>query len=314
MPHRLYVRLVVALLIGVLAGAVCYYFLAQSGTANDFTWLLLSAKRLLAGNNPYQGRLAPLPYDADAPLQYPLPTVLLAIPFTVVSQPVPGALFVGASSALLAFLLTRADWWPLLLFTACPFWQAVNLAQFSPLVAAAVLLPALPLALLKPNLALPAVAAWPNVRGLLLSAALYGGSLLLLPSWPLDMLRNADQVRHVMPLLSATGPLLLLALLRWREPRARLLLAMAVLPQRTLPYDQLLLWLIPSSWMQMLVMSLVSWVLFWLQLLPGMTAWLSSLQFLVALACVLWPARAREVPAPESPRAHAQPVSGRLLG
>src|SRR5919202_3607202 len=106
MPHRLYVRLVVALLIGVLAGAVCYYFLAQSGTANDFTWLLLSAKRLLAGNNPYQGRLAPLPYDADAPLQYPLPTVLLAIPFTVFSQPVAGALFVGASSALLAFLLT----------------------------------------------------------------------------------------------------------------------------------------------------------------------------------------------------------------
>jgi hypothetical protein len=285
---------------------------AQSGTANEFTWLLLSAKRLLAGNNPYQGRLAPLPYDLDARLQYPLPTVLLAIPFTVFSQPVAGALFVGASSALLAFLLTRADWWPLLLFTAFPFWQAVNLAQFSPLIAAAVLLPALPLALIKPNLALPAVAAWPNVRGLLLSAAVYGASLLLLPSWPLDMLGNADQVRHVMPLLSATGPLLLLALLRWREPRARLLLTMAVLPQRTLPYDQLLLWLIPSSWRQTLVMSLVSWGLFFLRFwfLSGTETWITGLQFLVALACVFWPAQERQVPVPESPRSHAQPVSG----
>jgi hypothetical protein len=296
---------------GVLAGVVCYYYLTQSGTANDFTWLLLSAKRLLAGANPYQGRLAPLPYDPEARLQYPLPTVLLAIPFTIFSQPVAGALFIGASSALLAFLLTRADWWPLLLFTAFPFWEAVNLAQFSPLVVAAVLLPALPLALIKPNLSLPAVAAWPNVRGLLLSAAVYGASLLLLPSWPLDMLRNADQVRHVMPLLSATGPLLLLALLRWREPRARLLLAMAILPQRTLPYDQLLLWLIPSSWKQMLVMSAVSWGLFFLRfwLLSGTETWLTGLQFLVALACVFWPAQARQVSAPESPRSHAQPVS-----
>src|SRR5919199_1542729 len=247
MPCRLFVRLLAALLIGVLAGAVCHYFLIQSGTANDFTWLLLGAKRLLAGANPYQGRLAPLPYDPEARLQYPLPTVLLAIPFTVFSQPVAGALFIGVSSALLAFLLTRENWWPLLLFTAFPFWEAVNLAQFSPLVTAAVLLPALPLALVKPNLALPAVAAWPNVRGLLLSAALYG---------------------------------------------ARLLLSMALLPQRTLPYDQLLLWLIPSSRRQILVMSLASWGLFFLRfcLLSITATWLTSLQFLVALACVFWPA------------------------
>jgi len=54
------------------------------------------------------------------------------------------------------------------------------------------------------------------------------------------------------------GPVLLLALLRWRRPEARLLLALAIVPQSILFYDQLLLWLVPATMRQSVLLSLLS--------------------------------------------------------
>ena len=49
------------------------------------------------------------------------------------------------------------------------------------------------------------------------------------------------------PITVLGGPLLLLSVMRWRRPEGRLLLAMSLLPQNMLFYDQLLLWLIPKT-------------------------------------------------------------------
>jgi hypothetical protein len=60
------------------------------------------------------------------------------------------------------------------------------------------------------------------------------------------------------PITIIGGPVLLLALLRWRRPEARLLLALAIVPQSILFYDQLLLWLVPATMRQSILLSLLS--------------------------------------------------------
>jgi hypothetical protein len=54
------------------------------------------------------------------------------------------------------------------------------------------------------------------------------------------------------------GPALLLGLLRWRRREARLLVVLACLPQLLMFYDQLLLWAIPRTAREMLVLTLAS--------------------------------------------------------
>ena len=92
------------------------------------------------------------------------------------------------------------------------------------------------------------------VRWLPTRAAVWGAgamvavSLLAWPSWPgewLDAVRHAD---HLRPLVSRPGgALLLLALLRWKEPEARLLAALACVPQTAGLYESLPLFLIPRE-------------------------------------------------------------------
>jgi hypothetical protein len=91
------------------------------------------------------------------------------------------------------------------------------------------------------------------------------------------------------------GPILLLALLKWRKPEARTLLAMAVMPQLTLFYDQLPLWLVPTTAWRSLAMSVLSWVA-WAQWYPNREVpahvaiarpWIFALIYLPALVFVL---------------------------
>jgi hypothetical protein len=62
------------------------------------------------------------------------------------------------------------------------------------------------------------------------------------------------------PVTIVGGPLLLLALLKWRRPEARLLVALSIAPQLLLFYDQLLLWLVPKTWRESLLLTVLSWI------------------------------------------------------
>ena len=88
-------------------------------------------------------------------------------------------------------------------------------------------------------------------------------SLAINPHWPVEwrsQLSHRSPGNYGIPLLLGGGPILLLALLRWRNPAARLLLVMACVPQSILFYDQLPLWLIPRSRLQSAAMGLLSLV------------------------------------------------------
>jgi hypothetical protein len=257
-------RLLLALLIGAVCAVVCYARLAGQGLGGgDFTWAWRGARMLLAGQNPYRDpSLAPgNPYPYDAPLFYPLPAVLFAVPFAPLPMELAGALFVGISAGLLAYAISREGLWRLGVFLGAPFWLALGWAQWSPLLTAAALVPPLlPLTLAKPNIGGPLLLTYGTWRWWLASALLGLASLVILPGWSQDWLANLGQNRHSPPLLILGGPLLLLALLRWREQAARL--------QRLLFYDQVVLWLVPNSLRESLVLALCSWLGFlaWLRL------------------------------------------------
>ena len=73
-----------------------------------------------------------------------------------------------------------------------------------------------------------------------------------------------DQPEHVQQLKPAImrplGFLLLLGALRWRSPEGRLILAMAFVPQSTLPYELLALALIPANLAEMVVYLAGTWI------------------------------------------------------
>ena len=250
-------------MIGMLSAAACYAHKAPVGHAADFMWPYRAAQVLRAGNNPYRVALPDLPYDPDAPLYYPLPAVLVALPFSYLPPVVAGSTFIGGSAALLAWALQREGRWRLWMFAGAPWWWAIAANQWSLLLTAALLLPALQgLVALKPNLGMGIVAYQPRWRPLLIGAALLVTvSLLVLPTWPLDWLVNLQRNRHRVPLLLLPfGPLLLLTATRWMSPQARLVLALACFPQQVLGYDQVALGLVARSAYQHLVLALLSWL------------------------------------------------------
>jgi hypothetical protein len=296
-------RVLLALAIGTVSALICWLRLAERGQlAADFTWPWRAAQLLLQGENPYTVIRPNGEYPFQTYFYYPLPAALAALPFAGLPPYAAGALFFGLRSGLLAYGVTRDGWSRLHIFLGAPYWIALAVVQWSPLMIAAALLPGLEALLLcKPNIGLPGFIYRPNWRGLAGMLAMLGLSLLVLPGWPLDWLEVTRSLKGHPPaaLILPFGPLLLLAGLRWRTPNGRLLLSLAVVPQLLFFYDQLLLWLIPASLAQGLALSGLSWVAYFAWRLTGLdpqsgailtqpTQLILALVYLPALAMLLW--------------------------
>ncbi|MGH9528719.1 MAG: hypothetical protein ACRD2S_02240 [Terriglobales bacterium] len=236
--------------IGLASGIFCWYLLNHFHQgAGDFRWAIFAARDLLERRNPYQRTLQ----------LYPLPAALFGFPFVFLKSEVAGGVFYGVSSALLAFGLTKDGYHRLLIFLAYPYWAGILTAQWSPLIMASAFLPlALPAALAKPQIGLPVALTYPTRRGFLACAIIALLSLAVSPRWPLNWIAGLGQYQHFIPLLIFPGPLVALALLRWRERNARLLLFMALMPQRWF-YDTLILWLIPKTRRSIIWTVFFSW-------------------------------------------------------
>src|SRR3954468_11467693 len=103
-------RLLVALGIGIVSGVAAYLLHVRSGFWPDFVFPWSAARHLLAGRDPYVALPGGLAEPFETPLLYPLPTVLAAVPLARLSLPAAGAIMMGISAALLAFVLTKDGW------------------------------------------------------------------------------------------------------------------------------------------------------------------------------------------------------------
>lgn len=250
-------RILVALAIGVGSGCACGWLMSYLRLgAGDFQWAIQAARSLLGQENPYsvKGQL------------YPLPAALFGLPFVGMAPAAAAGFFYGASSALLAFGLTRSGYHRLTVFLAYPYWAGMLAVQWTPLLTAAAFFPLLlPVTLVKPQIGIPVAARFPTRRGLAAGALLLLVSLAVQPHWPLDWMGQFGLYHRFYPILIFPGCLLLLALLRYRDGDAWFLLLMAVMPQRWF-YDALVLWLIPKSRQAILWAVFFSWG-------PGIWRW-----------------------------------------
>ena len=231
---------------------------------SDFGIVWFGARSLLKGVSPYALVGPGRAYNWDWELLYPATAMIVAMPFAILPEPAAAIAFVWISTALLAYALTARGWDLLFLFPSAAFIVAARSAQWSPLLSAAFLTPSLAFILAaKPNVgaALTLAAGSPRaVRNAAIGAAILTlVSLALLPSWPRDWLVALAGSSHFSaPIMRFGGVFVLLALLRWRRPEARLIVALACVPQTGSWYEALPLLLVAATKRESQVLSIVS--------------------------------------------------------
>lgn len=302
--------LLLSALIGLVTGYLC--FIARSvffPGPGDFNWALETAWALLNDNDPYD--FAP----SALRIPYPLPVALFGLPLLPLEPRLAGASFFGISSAVLAYGVLRSDApWRLIVFCSFPYLYALCFAQWSTLIMAAWFFPILGplLVLVKPQIALPVALVRLSRPGVVLAGAVLMLSLAIYPTWPFRWLSMLRSFESIVPLLTLPfGPLLLAALIYYKEPRAQLLLAMALLPFRGV-YDLLALWLLPTTRLQMLLLTLLSWVVPIISFGAGVMvrpAWAVPVLFVPALICVLLSYR-QQAATPQGVKATVPTTSG----
>jgi hypothetical protein len=234
---------------------VALFYHRQSPLAvSDFDAIWTAARALRAGDDPY-GAIQSPPWPWN--LQYPLPAVLVALPFSLLPLWLARAAFMGLSTALLACGLTRRAWWPLISLAGGQFFFALQSVQWSPLFAAAVLLPVLRvLWTAKPTTGAALFAGYPNRWTVWGGLALFGMAFLVWPHWLAGWLHAAAAAPHRPAILRLGGVVLLLALLRWRLPEGRQLAMLSLVPLSPHLYEALPLMLVARTRRELLVLAL----------------------------------------------------------
>jgi hypothetical protein len=254
-------RIAGAIAIGAVAAVVSGFLLPLTHGA-DFAQFHFHARKWLQGGDAYSGGFPVLRGSrvVPEPCFYPFPALLVVAPFALLPLGAAVAAFVGVSAALLAYAVIGRCPERLPLFLGPGFFVALVLGQWSPIITATVLLPVLGwLCVLKPNLGLAVTASNPNKTAIIGGGVLLVATLLLQPNWPAEWLRNLHSMPpHPMPIRLPGGFLILIALLRWRRPEARLVAAMACVPQLMYFADQLPLWLVAKTRRETMVLSAMS--------------------------------------------------------
>lgn len=300
-------RLGVAIAVGLVAGLLsatmvtAFYRVGLPHPAHDglplrdgldveYWWR--ATRNWRAGINPYPVTPFSATWPLHDPFRYPLPALILFWPFSFLELPIAAGVFVGLSCGWLAWLLTRAgEWWRLLLFVGPGTYFALDLAQWSPLMTAAALLPAAGFLLTaKPTLGLACFSYRPTWTAVASALAMLFVSVLLWPAWPAwwhDA--TASVPLHPSPIATPFGWILVLGALRWRRPEGRLMLAMAIVPQLLCFYDQIPLMLVARNRMEAMLLSLTSSLamLAWLQFGWGHPDYLARAAPFVLVGCYL---------------------------
>jgi hypothetical protein len=262
-------RIGVAIAVGAAFGVLTYALLRARGPSiqgADFTYPWLAARAILHRQNPYDV-ISPVDVPFGGRFLYPWTASIVAVPFAWLDSAVGGALMAAITVGLAVFAVTREHWWRLLMFVSGPAYMIVSSVQWSGLLVAASEFPALIgiAGAIKP-FAIASLAYQRRRRDVLRAVAvgvpILALSLILAPRWPLDWLHTMQASppghQYETPLLRWTGLPVVLALTRWRRPEARLLFCMAALPQTMFLYDQVLVFLIPRSRVEMLVAVVLS--------------------------------------------------------
>jgi hypothetical protein len=303
-PPARRLRVTLALAAGVLSGVRALLWSVGESKARDIDQVWYAAHALLAGRNPYAEIGPGLAFDWPAFFYYPLTSVLAIAPLIPLPRPAAAAAFAALASAAFVWAATRRSLVPAMVITSASAAFAAEAVQWSPLLGAAFAAPWLGVFLsAKPTIGLAVFAARPTRIAVIGGMALVAAALLLQPTWPMDWLQA---VRHtslltpggtpyLAPIATPGGAFAILALLRWRRPEARLVFALACVPQTPLLYETVPLFLVPATIIEGGVLWLGSWlVALWVSLagpfatdLPRFLASGRAIGWLLYLPCVV---------------------------
>jgi hypothetical protein len=233
----------------------------------DFDQLYAGALALRDGLNPYSVVGPGLRYEWATALYYPLPALLVVMPLTFVPIRIAGGIFVAVSGFALGFAIERTmNRWRYLLLLSCAFVTCIAAGQWTVLLLAAVWLPIVgSLAIAKPNIGAIVAFHWSHWRdfvpALIGVCALLIASFVVRPSWFGEWRTTIGPAAFQQsPILYPGGFLVLAALARWRDSDARYLVAYACIPQTPGPYSDLLLFAIPRTKWEVLILALLSYI------------------------------------------------------
>jgi hypothetical protein len=257
--------------LALFAAHYSYWVATNVVFPRDLGHLWFAAREVLAGRNPYSAIGPGLAYEWPWPLYYPLPGVLAVLPLAVLPQSFAIAAFSALSIGAFAWAMGEFGYPSMLAVFSFVLWHALHLVQWSPLLAASVVLaPLAAFQVAKPTIGFALFAAKPRLWVFALGVLLIVAAFVIQPSWISDWLAalNSDRVLpryragHFAIVQFPGGVLVLAALARWRRWEARLLAILACVPQTLLPYEAVLLFLIPRGWTESGSMVSLSYVLF----------------------------------------------------
>ncbi len=292
-------------ILGALA-ALAHQLAPAQHPADVLQWWT-AARALVHGQDPYAAVVAlHLPW----PLYYPLTAILPVMPLAGIPVALAHVVWSAFGGAMLGLAARgRSGLAPALLSGS--FFAAAFEGQWSPLLVAACVLPNLAFAwAAKPTVGLACLSGWPSGRAVWVMACATTASLFLFPAWPLlwwETIRGGTL--SVLPLIRPGGFLLLLGFLRWRTPEGRLLGALALVPQTTVLYEALPVFLCARTRWEGYGLAVCSWVVGAIQQVQLGTdhtvteqavrgwPWLLVGLYLPALALVLRPSPAALAPA-----------------
>jgi hypothetical protein len=255
-----------AIAVGLIFGAAAAAYVVFRGTASpvasDFDQLWYGARGAWRGISPYAVVGPGREFSWDY-LFYPMPAIVVAMPFALMPLLAARAAFAGVSASLLGAALWREDRGRILMFATAPMLIALGRGQASPLLLATAFIPALScLGTIKPNIALALLPVSRNIRvtviaGLIGTAVLLAMSFGLDPTWVAQWRDAVSRKNDSAPAIVRFGGfLILLALLRWRRREAWLVLLLAVLPQTPSLYDAVPLFAVPRGARQTALLAL----------------------------------------------------------
>ena len=266
-PRR---RLLVAMACGVIAGLVTVKANAVQPYPRDFGPVWFAGRAILHGVNPYPLVGPGRAFAFNWPLVYPLPAGVAAIPLTPLPMAWASVVFCAIGGACFAYALLENGYAPLLGFFAFGMRHAAEAGQWSPILAASLIAAGVP------------VGCQTDARyGVLRRAPELGGrspvrsssaglAFAAQPGWSASPKRSPRPARRgyrrarTRHRCNSRGVLALLCLTRWRRP-ARLVAALACVPQSMIPYETLPLYLVPRTWRESASLAVLSYV--WLLLL-----------------------------------------------
>lgn len=286
-------RIVLTVAAAVSTALVAWVFWSAPHTLpSDVAQVWAGARAFLHGQSPYQAVGPGRAFEFDFPLFYPMTAIVILIPLAPLPLRLVDPLFVGLSFALFTWAITRKRLHPpalVALFSVAAA-MTVRSSQWSVLLTGAALLPAFGwLLIAKPTIGLALFAAYPHWKTAAGCIVLLLLSLLVWPGWVKEWRSTFPSAPHIVaPVTRWGGPLLFLALLKWRRPDARLLVALACVPHTTALYETIPLFLIPRTWPQAFCLWALGLSAFAGQKLTGpyltqAAYWASGAQWIVAL-------------------------------